>query len=102
MLKHTMGAGGAFEYRRAELAILHKGVPVTDDMIANSFFEKYDHFLISISFRGQLLISIDSSAKEDGAVTQYLLNAQVAVVIGNSLFVHGIYRDEFPCSSVHH
>uniref|UniRef100_A0A7S1VZG9 Calcineurin-like phosphoesterase domain-containing protein n=1 Tax=Ditylum brightwellii TaxID=49249 RepID=A0A7S1VZG9_9STRA len=70
MLQHTLGCPNTFEYRRQELAILrNKGKKeITDD-------EVVDNFLSEIGERGSLF--------------QYLQCANVAVVIGNTLFCHG-------------
>eukprot|EP00441_Pelagodinium_beii_P007378 CAMPEP_0197702862 /NCGR_PEP_ID=MMETSP1338-20131121/125056_1 /TAXON_ID=43686 ORGANISM="Pelagodinium beii, Strain RCC1491" /NCGR_SAMPLE_ID=MMETSP1338 /ASSEMBLY_ACC=CAM_ASM_000754 /LENGTH=447 /DNA_ID=CAMNT_0043286745 /DNA_START=59 /DNA_END=1399 /DNA_ORIENTATION=+ len=71
ILEHTMTAGGAFEHRRKELALLEGQAEdsVTDDAVVQSF--------------------VDSVAKEDGFVWSYLFECSFAVVLDGTLFVHG-------------
>eukprot|EP00516_Mucochytrium_quahogii_P005685 CAMPEP_0203759750 /NCGR_PEP_ID=MMETSP0098-20131031/12916_1 /ASSEMBLY_ACC=CAM_ASM_000208 /TAXON_ID=96639 /ORGANISM=" , Strain NY0313808BC1" /LENGTH=379 /DNA_ID=CAMNT_0050652921 /DNA_START=1240 /DNA_END=2379 /DNA_ORIENTATION=+ len=70
ILKITMGAPNAFEFRRKELAIL-SGVgldAVTDIDVATSYYE---------------------SVAENGFMRSYLEHAQLAVLLFDSLFLHG-------------
>lgn len=73
MLRHTLGSGDAFEHRRAELHALRGGAentgPVSDEEVLRSY-----------------LASVE---REDGEVASYLANAQIAAIIGDTLFVHG-------------
>eukprot|EP00041_Stephanoeca_diplocostata_P014169 m.254906 g.254906 ORF g.254906 m.254906 type:complete len:339 (+) comp19607_c0_seq14:46-1062(+) len=71
MLRHTMGSPDAFELRRLELALLHACTDirdVSDTMVLDSFV---------------------CAVQEDGIYRRYLEHAQVAAVVGNTLFVHG-------------
>ena len=71
MHQHTLGCPDTFEFRRQELALLEGREPssVTDEQVVENF--------------------IADIASEDGALRQYLAHADVAVVLGNTLFVHG-------------
>ena len=71
MLKHTLGCPDTFEFRRQELAILKEcGVAnISDDQVCDSFIFEVEN--------------------EEGSLRQYLENANVAAVVGNTLFVHG-------------
>lgn len=76
MLNETMGCGSfkdkssTFEYRRIELAALSAKSPdkISDEEVTQSF--------------------IDSVAP-DGVITQYLKHAQLGVIRGDTLFIHG-------------
>lgn len=65
-LQHTLGCPETFEHRRRELGILH---------------EKTDDEAVVDSFVSEVL--------PGGALREYLENAQVAVRLGCTLFVHG-------------
>lgn len=77
MLKHTLGCPETFEFRRAELSELRSlagdsdsaAVLITNEEVVQSF--------------------ADSVLCDDGVVTRYLQNSQLAVVIGDTLYVHG-------------
>jgi len=73
ILDCTMTAKGAFEYRREELAILSGGSTndevISDDAVATSFLE--------------------SISRDDGIVWRYLERAELAALIGCTLFIHG-------------
>lgn len=73
MLAATMGAPHAFEFRREELAALsvpaRRASDVSDEEVATNFY-------------------IEAS-EIGGVVRQYLHAAQIGVVIGNTVFVHG-------------
>lgn len=66
LLRFTMGAPRAFEGRRAELRAF--GLASNDDAVAESFV---------------------SSVMPGGASMEYLRQAQVAALLGDTLFVHG-------------
>lgn len=70
ILKCTMGAPNAFEFRRNELARLQNTTldKVTDEMVYNSFRESVEH---------------------GGFMHEYLSLCQLAAVIGDTLIVHG-------------
>ena len=70
MLKHTMGADGAFDRRRAELALLGGAGPgeITDDAVVESYL---------------------ASVREGGWMLGYLESGQLAYSYGKTLFVHG-------------
>eukprot|EP00667_Euglena_gracilis_P008279 EG_transcript_8385 len=70
-LSMTMGSPGAFEYRRQELAVLRDTSPeaITDDDVFRSYME--------------------SLRWPDGVVCKYVSYTQPALILGNSLFVHG-------------
>eukprot|EP00980_Cylindrotheca_fusiformis_P003807 scaffold839_cov138-Cylindrotheca_fusiformis.AAC.2 len=69
MLEHTLGCPKTFEYRRTELAILHNKPikDISDEEVVNNFLYEV----------------------EDGSLSEYFDCANVAVVIGNTLFCHG-------------
>lgn len=71
ILDHTMTARGCFEYRREELTLLaEEGADeITDDDVVRSF--------------------VDSVERDDGFVWRYLQESQLALVFGDTLFVHG-------------
>ena len=71
MLKHTLGCPDTFEFRRQELAILNECEvkDISDEQVCDNFIHEVEH--------------------EDGSLRQYLENANVAAVVGNTLFVHG-------------
>ena len=71
MLKHTLGCSDTFEYRRQELAILNECEveDISDEQVCDNFIHEVEH--------------------EDGSLRQYLENANVAAVVGNTLFLHG-------------
>jgi hypothetical protein len=75
MLKHTLGSPGAFEYRRQELAELcgtfaHE---VSDEKVVESFVSAVEH--------------------DDGEVCSYLRSAQLGVIIGDTIYVHGAVEE---------
>lgn len=76
MLKCTMNSVKSFEFRRAELSILAKTplTAVTDAQVVDSYFE--------------------GIANTDGFYREYIDSAQLAVCIGNTLFVHGAVTPE--------
>ncbi|CAB9523243.1 expressed unknown protein [Seminavis robusta] len=69
MLQHTLGCPNTFEFRRQELTILTNNDVITDDQVLQSF--------------------LDEIKDEHGSLRQYLECAQVAVIIGHTLFCHG-------------
>jgi hypothetical protein len=75
MLKHTLGCPHTFAFRKTEMALLSACAPadISDAAVAESF-------------RGHI-------AHSEGAYRQFLAHAQLAVVLGNSLFVHGTVDD---------
>eukprot|EP01130_Rhizamoeba_saxonica_P000656 TRINITY_DN10602_c0_g1_i1.p1 TRINITY_DN10602_c0_g1~~TRINITY_DN10602_c0_g1_i1.p1 ORF type:complete len:744 (-),score=128.14 TRINITY_DN10602_c0_g1_i1:24-2255(-) len=76
LLVHTMGCQTTFEFRRQELALL-EDCPIdeiSDDMVVDSY----------------LYHSCDPS----GINYNYLIRANIGVVLGNTLFVHGAITDE--------
>jgi hypothetical protein len=66
ILENTMGARGAFEFRRAELA--RTAAPVSEEDVVDSFLEDLG---------------------PGGALRDYLAACQLVHRIGNTLFVHG-------------
>jgi len=70
MLRHTLGSPNTFEFRRRELEILCQTPDVSDDDVVDSFLHEI-------------------SDGDGGSLLQYLHHAQVAVAIGNTLFLHG-------------
>mmetsp|Transcript_103272 Transcript_103272/g.182924 ORF Transcript_103272/g.182924 Transcript_103272/m.182924 type:complete len:594 (+) Transcript_103272:2-1783(+) len=75
MLRHTLGSPGAFEYRRQELADLGRTTTdaISDEQVVDSY--------------------IKSVENDDGEVRSYLRNAQIGVIIGDTLFVHGAVEE---------
>lgn len=69
-----MGAPQAFEFRRRELEQL-QGHPASDEEVSNSFLDM-----------------IRPSPKP-GLLLQYLQQAQVALLLGDTLFLHGALHD---------
>ncbi|KAL3937555.1 MAG: hypothetical protein SGBAC_007362 [Bacillariaceae sp.] len=72
MLKHTLGCPKTFEFRRQELSIL-QGCPttaITDEQVVDNFIYEVQE-------------------EEGGSLHGYFQHAQVAVIIGNTLFCHG-------------
>merc|ERR1712224_532747 len=71
MLCHTLGCPSTFEHRRTELAEIQGAVcsSITNEEVVQSF--------------------VDSVEDEEGAVTAYLRHAQLAAVVGDTLYVHG-------------
>ena len=71
MLKHTLGCPKTFEFRREELSILENDAleNISDEQVLESF--------------------VAEVANEDGSLYQYIQHGNVAVRIGNTLFVHG-------------
>ncbi|CAJ1935207.1 unnamed protein product [Cylindrotheca closterium] len=69
MLKHTLGCPKTFEFRRQELSILQNrsADAITDDQVV-------DNFIFEV---------------QEGSLHDYFHHAQVAVIIGNTLFCHG-------------
>eukprot|EP00981_Chlorochromonas_danica_P007066 scaffold1537_cov162-Ochromonas_danica.AAC.24 len=74
ILSRTMGAPQAFEFRRRELEQL-LGHPASDEEVSNSFLDM-----------------IRPSPKP-GLLLQYLKQAQVALLLGDTLFLHGALHD---------
>ncbi|MBZ4421292.1 metallophosphoesterase [Myxococcus sp. RHSTA-1-4] len=66
IFENTMGARGAFEFRRAELA--RAGAPVSDEDVVDSYLEDLG---------------------PGGALREYLSVCQLTHRIGNTLFLHG-------------
>lgn len=67
ILQHTLGCPETFEFRRQELALLRKRDDISDDDCVQSFLNEVSH----------------------GSLREYLDLANVAVVVGNTLFCHG-------------
>jgi hypothetical protein len=72
MLLHTLGCPQTFEFRRQELSILSRRTSCPDHIDNN-----------------QVVQSFLDEVQEGGSLLEYLHHAQVAAVIGNTLFVHG-------------
>jgi len=94
VLKSTMGAPLAFEYRRLELQqqqmINNKNnvydVDITNDDVTASF-------LNLLSFENNTQNSEIKNENEQGLVTKYLQYAKIAVLLGDVLIVHaGVVR----------
>mmetsp|Transcript_38706 Transcript_38706/g.64204 ORF Transcript_38706/g.64204 Transcript_38706/m.64204 type:complete len:670 (-) Transcript_38706:447-2456(-) len=68
MLKETMGADGEFERRQEELVWLNGGSPVSEEQTAQNFVD---------------------SVQQGGFMRDFLLLGQLAVIVRNTLFVHG-------------
>jgi hypothetical protein len=81
ILEHTMGAPRAFEYRRQELAELRRGPTsfpassITDEDVLTSYRRSIDPARVD---RG-----------DDAFVYEYLRCAQLGLVFGDALIVHG-------------
>jgi len=73
LFKHTLGCLGTFEYRRQELALL-RGVADASEIGDE---EVTQHFIDDVTAGG------------GGALRDYLESAEVAAILGNTLFVHG-------------
>ncbi|KAL3905219.1 MAG: hypothetical protein SGILL_009764 [Bacillariaceae sp.] len=71
MLQHTLGCPKTFEFRRQELALLQDVdmATMSDETVMQSFLNEVEH--------------------PEGSLRQYLQHANVAVIIGNTLFCHG-------------
>ena len=69
-LKHTLGCPRTFEDRRKELTILGEGgpEPISDDAVVDSLI---------------------SDIQPGGCLRSYLEHAQLATILGNTIFVHG-------------
>ncbi|CAJ1376934.1 unnamed protein product [Effrenium voratum] len=76
MLRHTLGAPGAFNYRREELAILRNAEvdQISDEEVVASFQRSVLH--------------------PQGEVRSYLRAAQIGLILGDTLFVHGAVDEE--------
>jgi hypothetical protein len=74
ILKETMGAEGAFERRKKELAIIRekKEDEIEDDEVVQSYRDE-----------------CDPSEGKDNFMLQYLQKAKVAFIFGSTIFVHG-------------
>ena len=74
MLKHTMGADGAFERRREELSIIQqcKKEVVSDEAVVESYRNE-----------------VDPAKEGDNFMLKYLQHGKLAYVFGSNLFVHG-------------
>lgn len=95
MLKHTLGCPETFEYRRVEIKLLkciygqYPPDPITNELTP---------FLID---DGKVDVSVDVSDdevvasfeyeinSEHGSLRDYLNEAQIAAIVGNTIFVHG-------------
>jgi hypothetical protein len=71
-----MGSPYAFEYRREELRRSNK--PCDESAVAASFAD---------------MVSLQPEGGDQGLVLRYLEMAQVAVVLGDVMFVHGAVHD---------
>lgn len=71
-LKHTMGSAEAFEFRRQELE-MRKQISISDEDVLRSYLD---------------------ALLPGGAFFDYMKEAQIAAVVGDSLFVHGSVNDE--------
>jgi len=76
ILKHTMGADGAFERRRHELCLIQKRAKehVTDDMVVQSYRDEVDPHLEN---------------PMENFMLKYLEHGKLAYIFGCNLFVHG-------------
>ena len=74
ILKHTMGADGAFERRREELSIIRKcrKEAVSDEDVVESYRNE-----------------VDPAKEGDNFMLKYLQQGKLAYVFGEHLFVHG-------------
>ena len=74
ILKHTMGADGAFERRREELSIIRKcgKEAVSDEDVVESYRNE-----------------VDPAKEGDNFMLKYLQQGKLAYVFGDHLFVHG-------------
>jgi len=74
ILKHTMGADGAFEMRREELSILREcgKEAVSDEDVVESYRDE-----------------VDPAKEGDNFMLKYLQQGKLAYVFGEHLFVHG-------------
>lgn len=68
ILQDTMGAPGAFECRRQELQRITESEDISDEDVYASF---------------------RNSIEENGCMREYLESAQLALILGDTLFVHG-------------
>ena len=77
--RETMGADGAFERRRFELALIHKKgeKDVSDDEVVQSYKNE-----------------VDPSKRDDNFMLQFLEKAELAFSFGTALFVHGAVTKE--------
>eukprot|EP00434_Breviolum_minutum_P030974 symbB.v1.2.027393.t2/scaffold2682.1/size73113/3 len=76
ILRHTMGSPAAFEHRRHELILETPGAsagPVVSD--------------------AEVLGSFLQSVEPGGMVASYLQHAQIGVILGDTLFVHGAVEE---------
>lgn len=69
ILLRTMGAPGAFEYRRKELQEMN--LPAEDNDVVRSYVDWL---------------------QPDGEMVEFLLNGKVAVIIGDTIFLHGALK----------
>ena len=74
ILKHTMGADGAFERRRHELSIIQKCVKeqVSDDMVVQSYRNE-----------------VDPGNESENFMLKFLEAGKLAYIFGANLFLHG-------------
>eukprot|EP00040_Diaphanoeca_grandis_P030919 m.183805 g.183805 ORF g.183805 m.183805 type:complete len:509 (-) comp32168_c4_seq2:40-1566(-) len=72
LLEHTMNSPNAFEFRRQELEILH-GYKASDQEVFENF---------------------QSSILDGGIYLRYMQHAQLAALIGDTLFVHGAITEK--------
>ena len=79
MLQHTLGCPETFEHRRSELALL-RGQGVSADVSVDDAAVVSDEAVVD---------SFVSEVMPGGALRDYLENADVAVRLGITLFVHG-------------
>ena len=73
ILRHTMGSPRAFALRKSELQALQGGDATNSALVSDA--------TVLESFRG--------SVAPGGLMAEYLQHAQLALVLGNTLFVHG-------------
>jgi hypothetical protein len=74
ILKHTMGADGAFEMRREELSMMREcgTEAVSDEDVVESYRDE-----------------VDPAKEGDNFMLKYLQQGKLAYVFGEHLFVHG-------------
>lgn len=92
MLKHTLGCPDTFEFRREELRVLreiHGAYPEKseDDRDDNALYATTSNTAITDeevveSFRYEV-------SHPEGSLRQYLEQASIAAIVGNTIFVHG-------------
>jgi hypothetical protein len=75
-----MGAPFAFECRRQELQEL--GLSSTDEDVVQSFLDLID-------------INSNSSNKFQGLLLEYMVHGKLALIAGDTIFVHGAIVDSY-------